>query len=77
MKSQGKPIMMIALIAAIVVALGILAWQLLSAGSGEIPRSAYPQPQEGQPTVEQVGPPPDVVPATTSGAAPGTPFKGR
>lgn len=75
MTHQNKPGLIIVLIAAIVVALGILAWQLLSARSNTPPESVYPQPMEGQPTVEQIGPPPDVVPAT--GASEVAPMKGR
>ncbi|MCS7301244.1 MAG: hypothetical protein NZ556_06795 [Fimbriimonadales bacterium] len=75
MKSQNKLVLTIVLVAAILVALGILAWQLLSANDDTIPSSAYPQPMAGQPTVEQVGPPPDVVPA--AGAPAGMPMKGQ
>jgi hypothetical protein len=63
---------------------GAGGWDWLSGTIGAVSplvrsrQSAYPQPQTGQPTVEQVGPPPDVVPAGTPGSpATPPPIKGR
>ena len=60
--------------------IGLAVWQYTrsSQPSDDIPTSAYPQPVQGQPTVEEVGPPPDVVPAGTPDSAPTPPpIKGR
>lgn len=75
----NNPLLIAVLVIVIVLAIGLLVWQYMqSQPSGEVPQSAYPQPQTNQPTVEQVGPPPDVVPAGTPGS-PTTPLpaKGR
>jgi len=79
MQKGNNPILVVALAAVIALAIGLAVWQYTRGQStGEIPASAYPQPVQGQPTVEEVGPPPDVVPAGTPGSAPTPPpMKGR
>lgn len=79
MHKGNNPILVVALAAVIALAIGLAVWQYTRGQStGEIPASAYPQPVQGQPTVEEVGPPPDVVPAGTPGSAPTPPpMKGR
>jgi hypothetical protein len=79
MQKGNNPILVVALAAVIALAIGLAVWQYARGQStGEIPASAYPQPVQGQPTVEEVGPPPDVVPAGTPGSAPTPPpMKGR
>jgi hypothetical protein len=71
--------LVVILVIVVVLAVGLAIWQYKrSQPPSEIPASAYPQPQTGQPTVEQVGPPPDVVPAGTPGSpATPPPIKGR
>ncbi len=79
MQSRVHPIVAVILVIVAVLAVGLAIWQYTrSQPSGEIAPSAYPQPQTNQPTVEQVGPPPDVVPAGTPGSPPTPPpVKGR
>lgn len=79
MQSRTNPVLVVILVIVIVLAIGVLIWQYMQSRlPEEIPQSAYPQPQTNQPTVEQVGPPPDVVPAGTPGSAPTPPpMKGR
>ncbi len=73
MQSRVNPVLAVILVIVAVLAVGLAIWYYRSSQpSGEIAESAYPQPQTGQPTVEQVGPPPDVVPAGTPGS-PATP----
>lgn len=77
MSKRSNPVLVVGLIAVIILAVVALVWQVMRSASpatGEIPESAYPQPMAGQPTVEEVGPPPDVVPA--QGAATPPPLKG-
>ncbi|MDW8052664.1 MAG: hypothetical protein RMJ83_09335 [Armatimonadota bacterium] len=77
MFKRNNPVLVVGLIAVIILAVVALVWQIMRSASppaGEIPASAYPQPTPGQPTVEEVGPPPDVVPAR--GPATPPPFKG-
>ncbi|MCS6923626.1 MAG: hypothetical protein NZM10_04520 [Fimbriimonadales bacterium] len=77
MSERQRPVVAVVLIAVILVAVGLLVWQWLGArATAGVAESVYPQPMAGQPTVEQVGPPPDVVPAGTPGA-PTLPPKGR
>jgi len=80
MQKGNNPILIVALAAVIALAIGLAVWQYTrsSRPSDDIPASAYPQPVQGQPTVEEVGPPPDVVPAGTPDSAPTPPpIKGR
>lgn len=79
MRKENKPILVVALVVVIALAIGLAVWQYTRGQStGEIPASAYPQPVQGQPTVEEVGSPPDVVPAGTPDSAPTPPpMKGR
>jgi cytochrome oxidase assembly protein ShyY1 len=80
MERRNNPILVVALVVVIALAIGLAVWQYTRSSQpvDEIPASAYPQPVQGQPTVEEVGPPPDVVPAGTPGSAPTPPpMKGR
>jgi len=79
MQKGNNPILVVALAVVIALAIGQAVWQYTrSQPSEEIPTSAYPQSVSGQPTVEEVGPPPDVVPAGTPGSTPTPPpTKGR
>jgi hypothetical protein len=57
MQSRVNPVLAVILVIVAVLAVGLAIWYYRSSQpSGEIPQSAYPQPQTGQPTVEQVGP---------------------
>ncbi len=77
MQKPSRPLLIVGLLVLIFVALVALLWQLRAASgaSGRVADSAYPQPMAGQPTVEEVGPPPDVVRTEVPGAPP--PMKGR
>lgn len=79
MQKGNNPILVVALAVVIALAIGLAVWQYTRGQStGEIPASAYPQPVQGQPTVEEVGPPPDVAPAGAPGSVPTPPpTKGR
>jgi hypothetical protein len=81
MQKGNNPILVVALVVVIALAIGLVVWQYMRTqppSSAEIPASAYPQPVSGQPTVEEIGPPPDVVPAGTPGSTPTPPpMKGR
>lgn len=79
MQSRANPVLVVILVVVTVLAVGLLVWQYMQSRSpGEIPQSAYPQPRADQPTVKQVGPPPDVVPAgPPDSASTPPPVKGR
>ena len=79
MQKGNNLILVVALVVVIALAIGLGVWQYTrSQPADDIPASAYPQPVQGQPTVEEVGPPPDVVPAGTPDSAPTPPpMKGR
>ncbi len=75
MQSRVSPTVAVILVIVAVIAVGLALWWYFSAQPGTVPESVYPQAQTGQPTVEEVGPPPDVVPAGVPSAPP--PLKGR
>lgn len=79
MQSRVNPVLVTILVVVAVLAVGLLIWQYTQgSSSGEVPQSAYPQARTDQPSVEAVGPPPDVVPAGTPGSSTTPPpMKGR